>query len=389
MPKLKERKEDRIQDMVNTGMQAELEAGGLDMVVSVLKDGDGKQCTTQELQEIENKLVLRWRLKDKVSEKQIKAWLKKYRQNMGLPFETKGERQRRITLEEVRKWVKSVQGQFHIQDVYNWMPELAKSPPDRRQISSHLARLVKEGLIDRNGRYGIFRKVDDELEVMDFLDADESPVDIWLPFDLTGMVEIMPGNIVCIAGEKETGKTTMAMNIAWVNRNQWDVHYFNSEMGKSELKKRIRKFKDTEPYQWAEKISFYNRADNFQDVVKIGPDKLNIIDFMEVAGDNYPFVAAWIMEIHKKIIENGAIVIVCLEKPEGRDTGVGGRGTLDKPRLYLAVSRDKGVGKVKIVTGKNWATEENPRDKVCDFKVVQGAQLIQTSGWERQDKWNL
>ena len=124
---------------------------------------------------------------------------------------------------------------------------------------------------------------------------------------------------------------------------------------------------------------------NFQDFVKGDKGALNIIDFMEVAGDDYPYVAAWIMQIHKRIIDNGAICIICLEKPPGRDEGTGGRGTLDKPRLYLAVSR----GRMKIVTAKNWASDRNPRDMTIDFKIVQGAELIPTSDWSKTDKWSL
>lgn len=291
----------------------------------------------------------------------------------------------RVISHEVRQWVEASHGQFHIRDLYQWIPDLSKSTQDKRKISSYLCRLVDKGILERNGNYGFYRKVDSELERMDFLHSDENAVDIWLPFNLTNYVEIMPGNIIAIAGEKETGKTTLALNIAWANRNTWDISYFNSEMGPGELKKRVGKFKNTDPYEWAEKISFYPRSENFQDIIRTGPDKLNIIDFMEVAGDDYPFVASWIMKIHKKIIENGAVVIICLEKPVGRDEGTGGRGTLDKPRLYLAVSR----GRIKIVTAKNWASDMNPRDLTLDFKIVKGSELIPVSDWDRTDKWTL
>ena len=344
-----------------------------------------KHANDKDLREVEDKLATWLRISEKASDTEIKAKIKLFRESVGLPVERKEEKQSRITLEEIRKWIESVSGQFNIKDLYAWMPELSNKPPERRQISNCLGRLVKEGVLERDGRYGVYRKVESELERMDFLHADTTPVDIWLPFNLTDMVEIMPGNIIAIAGEKETGKTTLALNIAWTNRNKWDVHYFNSEMGNSELKKRISKFEDTDLYEWAEKISFYPKSDNFQDVIQTGSDKLNIIDFMEVAGDDYPYVASWILQIHKKIIENGAIVIICLEKPKKRDTGVGGRGTLDKPRLYLAMTR----GKIKIVTAKNWATDDNPRDQVCEFKVVQGAKLIQSVDWNKVDKWCL
>ena len=173
--------------------------------------------------------------------------------------EEKETHRSKVIAQEIRDWIESVSGTFHIRDLYQWIPELSKNTADKRKISAYLSRMVKDGLVERNGRYGVFRKVDQDLELMDFLDADDSAIDIWLPFDLTDYVEIMPGNIICIAGEKETGKTTIAMNIAWANRDRFKVYYFNSEMGKGELLKRVRKFKNTDPYDWAKKINFYQK----------------------------------------------------------------------------------------------------------------------------------
>jgi len=245
--------------------------------------------------------------------------------------------------------------------------------------------MVQERLLDRNGRYGFYRKVETQLERMDFVNVKENAVDIWLPFDLKDYIEIIPGAIILIAGEQDSGKTTLALNIAWANRNIWDVHYFNSELGKVGLKKRILKFENTEPIQWAEKISFYSLSHDFQDFIQTGPDKLNIIDFMEVSGDQYPYVSGWIKQIHDKIIDNGAVVLICLQKPPGRDQATGGYGTLDKPRLYLALSR----GRIKIVRAKDWTTESNPRELSIDFKIVKGSELIPTTDWGKTDKWTL
>jgi len=220
---------------------------------------------------------------------------------------------------------------------------------------------------------------------MDIAGASEKGVDIWLPFSLREYAEILPGGIILIAGEQDSGKTTIALNIAWENRNTWDVHYFNSELGPGALKKRTMQFANSEPMQWQEKINFYNLSDHFHDHVKAGPDKLNIIDFMEPLGDDYPLIPGWIKKIHDKIIENGAIAVICLQKPHGRDEAVGGRGTLDKPRLYLAVS----WGKIKMVRVKDWASDMNPRGLEMDFQIAKGSQLIAKSNWDKTDRWRL
>jgi len=299
--------------------------------------------------------------------------------------EDRPTKRNKIIIQEIRDWLEIVEGDFHINDLYSWMPDFCKSTTDKRYISRCLCRLIDEGLVSRNGKYGQYRKVSQELERMDIVGADETPVDIWLPFNLTDYAQIMPGAIILIAGEQDTGKTTIALNIAWANRLTWDVHYFNSELSAGGLKKRTMQFTNTEPYQWAERINFYSKSHDFQDHVKKGPDKLNIIDFMEVGGDDYPYVASWIRAIHDQIIDNGAIAVVCLQKPPGRDEATGGRGTLDKPRLYLAVSR----GVIKIVRAKDWAGNVNPRDMTINFKIINGSELLPVSDWMRPDKWTI
>ena len=307
-------------------------------------------------------------------------------------MEEKTTQRAKIIIQEIRDWMETVNGSFHIRDLYQWIPELSKSTQDKRKISAYLSKLVKEGLIERDGRYGVYRKADTELERMDFMNVESKPVDLWLPFEtdetkstLNDLVEIYPSNIIVIAGEKGVGKTTLAMNIAWANRNTWDVSYFNSEMGKHELKKRVEMFTDTDPYEWAEKISFYPKTENFHDVLPVGLGKLNIVDYIESTGDDFPYVAKWIANIHDKLLNTETICILCLQKPPGRDEAYGGTQTRNKPRLYLSVAK----GRMFILDSKNWRTLENPQSQECQFKIIGGSKLLQTSPWAKTDKWSL
>ena len=306
-------------------------------------------------------------------------------------MEDKTTQRSKIIAQEIREWIDALEGQFNIRDLYGWIPELAKSTQDKRYISKCLSRMVEQGDLERDGRYGVYRKLDADLERMDFLAVESKPVDLWLPFEtdetistLNDLVEIYPSNIIVIAGEKGKGKTTIAMNIAWQNRNTWDISYFNSEMGKHELKKRVEMFTETDPYEWAEKISFYPKNENFHKFLFIGPKKLNIIDYVESTGDDFPYVAKWIGDIHTKLLDTETVCVLCLQKPPGRDEAYGGTQTRNKPRLYLSVSR----GKMLILDSKNWRTRENPQGQECEFKIIDGWKLLQTSPWGRTDKWN-
>lgn len=305
--------------------------------------------------------------------------------------EEKETHRSRVIAQEVRDWLDSVEGQFNIKDLYQWIPELSKTTNDKRYISKCLARLVAKGQLERNNRYGNYLKIEKDLERMDFLNISSKPIDIWLPFQtdetestLNDLVEIYPSNIILIAGEKGVGKTTIGMNIAWENRNTWDIKYLNSEMGNHELKKRIEMFKNTDPYEWAEKISFYPVNEHFDKHLDIGAGKLNIIDYMESTGDDFPWVAKWISNIHTAILNTETVCVLCLQKPPGRDEAYGGTQTRNKPRLYLSVSK----GKMRILDSKNWRGE-NPQGKECEFKIVGGYKLLQVSPWARTDEWNM
>jgi hypothetical protein len=154
--------------------------------------------------------------------------------------------------------------------------------------------------------------------------------------------------------------------------NKFKVHYFNSEMGSGELNKRLSKFDNIDLQDW--KFKAYERAGQFQDVIKSGEGNINVIDFLEIYEDFYA-ISKPLAEIHKKLM--GAVAIVALQKNPGCDTGLGGYRTLEKPRLALSV--DSGV--LKIVKAKNWRTGENPNGKQIGFKLVKGCNLLQQGDW--------
>ena len=67
---------------------------------------------------------------------------------------------------------------------------------------------------------------------------------------------------------------------------------------------------------------------------------------------------------------DGGIAVVGLQKPAGRDTGVGGARTLDKARLYMAIE----PGVLKIVKGKLWRQEHiNPNGMYVKWLLGGGA----------------
>lgn len=82
----------------------------------------------------------------------------------------------------------------------------------------------------------------------------------------------------------------------------------------------------------------------------------------------------------KKIHENAgeSVVMICLQKAEGKEYGRGGEITAEKSRLYLTLER---AGKIRIVKGKNWATDKNPNKLQREFKLIKGAKFVWGEDW--------
>lgn len=268
-------------------------------------------------------------------------------------------------------WVGLSPGAFHV--------SLLSRHVDNQQIYiDRLEELVEDGVLDRYGnKRGWYIPRHTELVEMDYVNTAGEPVDIWLPFDLSDLVEIYEGNVIIISGTPNSGKTSIMLNIIKENRHKdWDIHYFNSEMSSGELQKRLKKFDDISLDMWG--FRAYHRANRFADVVKPGKNSLNIIDFLEVH-DEFYIVGKRIKEIHDRL--DGAIAVIGLQKNPGQDTGLGGYRSLEVTRLALAIDH----GKAKISKAKNFRDpEKNPNGLMRDFKIVQGAKIIEQGRWYRQ-----
>jgi len=208
----------------------------------------------------------------------------------------------RTSWDHIYDWMNEAPGEFCIRDI-------DPDPASQSLLTRRFEKLISAGVCERVGkRRGWYRLRNTELEEMDFVNADDSPVDIWLPLRLSEYVQIFPGNIIIFSGGKGCGKTAFALNIILENfKKEWDVHYFNSEMGGGELKLRLKKFPDITIDQW--RFKAYERSGEFADVIKPGTNSINIIDYLEVHEEFY-LVGRMLKDIHDKL--HGAIAIVCL-----------------------------------------------------------------------------
>jgi len=280
----------------------------------------------------------------------------------------RAERKERNIAQEVRDWVnESRKGQFESRGIRLDIDVSRKE--DLNSMNDALRRLVADGVIERGDKRGCYRIIDNECEEIDFLNPSCQTIDVKYPLGIERYIVTLPKNVMVIAGSKDAGKTAFLLRFVQMNMNRFPIHYFSSEMGRIEFRKRLEKF--GLPLE-AWKFNPKERSSNFADVIE--PDGINIIDYLEVSEDFYR-VGGMLREIYERL--NQGIALVALQKNRGRDTGVGGDRSLEKPRLYLSLES----GKAKIIVGKNWASEVNPVGLQLDFKLAAGCKFIIEKDW--------
>lgn len=280
---------------------------------------------------------------------------------------------------EVREFVLSTNGHFMSTDVYKCL--YLSTRQDKKNVSEILRRLVAEGVIEKFGeKNGCFRLIDKQCDLINWEDAPIESYPINLPLGLNSLVKIMPKNIIVLAGEPNSGKTALLLNIIAKNLKQHsgNIHCFSSEMADTELKMRLRGFEDIDKTTW-KGCKFWERAHSFSDVIY--PDGLNIIDYLEL-DDVFYKIGGMLREIHNKL--NKGIAIIALQQNPGASMGRGGTFGLEKPRLYLSLNKDYPNGQVlKIVKAKNWSDSQNPNGLIKSFKILNGCKLIEAGEWKR------
>lgn len=292
----------------------------------------------------------------------------------------RAERRERNLASEVEEYILSSSGVIMSSEVVNCLH--LSSRDEKKNLNKILTRLCERGILQKHGdRNGTWRRVESDIEIIDWKNAvvDEYPID--LPLGINDLVKLYPGNIAILAGSSNTGKTTFMLELVRLNQKRHKVIYMNSEMGASELKLRIEMFQEVCPIEkW--NFTAVERSDKFADAIE--PDALNIIDFMEIY-DEFWKLGGWIRDVHKKL-NNGVAVIAVQKgastKKEQKDYGRGGELTLEKPRLYMAMDR----GRIKIVKAKIWRRHDrNPNGLTRNFKIISGWKFKPVDDWSSEE----
>lgn len=322
-----------------------------------------------------------------------------YLEDVKIKFLSAEKRQERA-LQDVKKELEALleltTGAFSLTDTYIALKSLTdlqgiaglgtRRDPLRNAIQQQLHRWKKEGIVKSWGeKAGWYVKVENQADVIEWENADISPLEIKYPFQLEDYALTFPKNIITLAGEQNSGKTAYCLNFAKLNienKYKMPIIYCSSEMGAAELRMRLLKFENVQLPVWR-RIKFIERASNFADI--IDPDGINIIDYMEIT-DNFYKVAEYTKEIFDKLKKG--ICLIAIQKDKKSEFGRGGAFGLEKPRIYL----NMGNGQLRVVKAKVWVSPEvNPNGMIIDFKIINGSKLSETYvngaiGWRDEKK---
>lgn len=325
----------------------------------------------------------------------IKGALKKVSSNNGAgPYETIGELIEELKsihgaaerheprdfpnlTAKIRDYITSITGTFF---TYQLLADLdIKGPQDKTNVRQILKRL-KGSLIQPNGtQSGCWRVIRGEVEKMNLAAGDDEELKLWLPLDLQDKVRIMPGNEIVITGDPDSGKTAFLLRTIKENINRWDCHYFNSEMGSFELRKRLELFNGF-PIDHAH-FHAYERSDCFEDVIQPGKYVLNVIDYLEIT-DEFYLISKHLAEIYKVL--RGSVALIAIQKKNRTsDLPLGAQRALEKPRLAVSLSAGSKTtpNKATILKCKNRKTIHSMIGHSRTFKLIGGCEFKTDSEW--------
>ena len=274
--------------------------------------------------------------------------------------------------ESIEAWISETSGWFSYEECDKELEIRDSNDKDnRRQV---MKRLKDTGTIEPHPRNNkLWRHVKVATRLVDFKACgNRTPLAVRYPFGIERYFKTYPGNLIVLAGAADAGKTAFLLNLIRMNMADFSIFYQTSEMGAEELASRLEMFEGLGLEDW--NFTAEERSRDFHDVIR--PDCLNIVDYLELAGDFY-MVAEYLRQIHAKLASG--IAVVALQKKRGAELGRGGDFGLEKPRLYLSMD----AGKLTIEKAKNWVNREaNPRGLSLSFKVVGGCQFIVTEDWQ-------
>ena len=274
----------------------------------------------------------------------------------------------------IEEWISVTDGNFSVTDCYKALQSVTDSQQATFRVILH--RLSKQGIIEKHGQKdGIYRRIDREIEFMDFANADiENTVDLHLPLGLHAKTSIYPKGVIVGAGVSGMGKTLFAFNTIAENRGRFPIFYFNSEMGPEALKKKLSHF-PIPMSEWVQSMKVIDQWDFNNIADKIQPDAFNVIDYLEPDGDKPYNIHSVISAIIRRLNKGTALIMI--QKKPGATMGTGGIYSIKAATLAFSLD----WGRLEIVKNRFRESDAMPLLNKINFEVHQGYKFVNQGGW--------
>jgi len=288
-------------------------------------------------------------------------------------------RGKRNVTAEVTQYVDMSSGYFSSSDVDRDLQLLTTAEKHARRTA--LYQLAQQGVVERHrSKNGVYRRVDHGIEVLDWKHAEMTELPLRWPFGLEEWEITYPGTLDVIAGSSGAGKTAFMLNFLYLNQGSHLIRYMTSEMSKQQMKSRLSKFNIGED-EWQFEPIRCSRG--FAD--KILPDSVNVIDYLEVDGENPSMVVNELRDIFDAL-KSGFVLVGLQKKQDERrysqvgkqysvkyNLGRGGEFSKEKARLYIVMDFDE----LRIEKASNRRDDDAPplKGRRWGFRLYKGCRF--------------
>lgn len=266
----------------------------------------------------------------------------------------------------VKEWVEVGQGKFYSSHMFAELGLTTRA--DKKAADMALRRIAKRGIVVECGEQrGCWRTVTNGITELDWEQADiEDVIPLKWPLGLEQYFTLYPTNVIVCAGEKNAGKTSFMLNLAYLNaESKLPIVYFSSEMAAQELKVRLSLFPSQEPFK---RVKFFPlEYHSLTDVIQ--PDAINIVDFMEV-DEEFWLVGKKIRQMWERLTTG--IILVAVQKDPDAKLGRGKAFSTEKARVYITMTKKQVMTLVEV---KNYKGAKKPDGLVISYQFEKNALL--------------
>ena len=290
-----------------------------------------------------------------------------------------------ITTEEVRDYLKKIQGQnvtlTTLRKEFNILPG-SKSFDAIRNI---MFQLYEQKVVRPNAR-GEYKVITQVVPVKVFGRERRPPIELFFPKDQDTDMEISvgediiirEGDLVLVSGRSNYGKTALCLNLCGANISKHPVLMGNeyTTLDHEPSPRFLNRLDNMDWVQWANGdgedsftlLPVY--ADYAEHIIK---DRINIVDWINIESGEFYFISK-IMEDIKRAIGKG-IGILALQKAEGSMSGRGGQFTKDFADVEILLD-EFGEHEILMTMGKVKESKRKVSGRSFAFGLMKGVKIV-------------